>query len=144
MINILASCNHCGCVSGFVLDENAIWITGIICFTIFVTVVFCFFFLYKNSKKRLELETEKKQIEDRLNKMETELKETEGKINNTNSKLSNEEKKAKEFLDYCYKMAKSLDKGNEKQKEDCWKIILYNHANCISDELKKEYKIDKN
>ncbi len=143
MINILASCNPCG-VSEFVLDENAIGITGIICFTIFATVVFCLFFLCKNSKKKLELETEKKQIEDRLNKIETELKEAQGKINNTNSKLSNEDKKAKEFMDYCYKMARSLDIGNEKQKEDCWKIILHNHVSYVPDELKKEYKIDKN
>ena len=55
-----------------------------------------------------------------------------------------EEKKTKDFLDYCYKMAKSLEVGNEKQREDCWKILLYIHADCIPDELKQEYKVGNN
>lgn len=59
-------------------------------------------------------------------------------------KQEKEEKKTKDFLDYCYKMAKSLEKGIENQREDCWKIILHIHANCIPDELKQKYNVGNN
>ncbi len=143
MINILAACNPCGCVPEVALDENVVWITGIICLAIFLSVLFCLLFLYEKSNKRIGLEKEKRQLEEKLSKKVNELQEEQKKNKELDPDLFDKEKKKKEFLDYCYKMAKSLDKGNEKQKEDCWKIILHNHAECIPDELKKEYKVGK-
>lgn len=143
MINLLASCNPCGCVPEVVLDENVVRITGIICLAIFLSVLFCLLFLYEKSNKRIGLEKEKRQLEEKLNKKANELQEEQKKNKELDPDLFDKEKKKKEFLDYCYKMAKSLEKGNEKQREDCWKIILHNHAECIPDELKKEYKVGK-
>ena len=40
-------------------------------------------------------------------------------------------------------MAKSHEKGNEKQRDDCWKILLHIHSYCIPDEIKKQYKVGK-
>lgn len=143
MINLLASCNPCGCIYEITLDQSAILITLVICVTILAAIVFCLLFLRFNAKKRIELEKEKRQLEDCLSEKANELEKVQIELNKLDSYKINEEKKKKEFLDYCYKMAKSLDKGNEKQKEDCWKIILHNHAECIPDELKKEYKVGK-
>ena len=116
-------------------------------------------FFYKTSKA-CKLEKENKQLKESLDKTKDDYKEAQKKIEELTQKVSKEAQKKtdeqnknnqqqvtevpKEFLDYCYKMAKSLDKGNEKQKEDCWKIILHNYANCIPDEMKKEYKFGKN
>ena len=54
--------------------------------------------------------------------------------------MSKEEKKTKEFLDYCYTMAKSLEEGNKEQRNDCWEILLHIHADCIPDDLRQKYK----
>ena len=37
-----------------------------------------------------------------------------------------------------------VEKGDEEQKKDCWKIILHIHANCIPDELKQKYNVGNN
>ncbi len=135
----LVSCGPCGCDSRIILDTNAIWITSIICVTIFATVFSCILFFYESSKKK-GYEKAKKEMEDNLKRTKDELKGIKRKIE-INPLLSKEEKKTIEFLDYCYKMSKSLEKGNEKQREDCWKILLHIHADCIPDELKQEYKV---
>ena len=41
MNNFLVCCGPCGCDSRIILDTNAIWITSIICVTIFATVFSC-------------------------------------------------------------------------------------------------------
>ena len=82
-------------------------------------------------------------MEDNLKRTKDVLQDIKRKIE-INSLLSKEEKMTKVFFDYCYTMAKSLEKGNEKQREDCWKILLHIHADCIPDELKQEYKVGNN
>lgn len=142
MNELLVCCKHCGCDSRFILDTNAIWITSIICVTIFATVFSCILFFYESSKKK-GYEKAKKEMEDNLKRTKDELQDIKRKIE-INPLLSKEEKMAIEFIDHCYKMAKSLEKGNEKQREDCWKILLHIHADCIPDELKQEYKVGNN
>ena len=142
MNNFLVCCGSCGCDSRIILDTNAIWITSIICVTIFATVFSCILFIYESSKKK-GYEKAKKEMEDNLKRTKDELKGIKRKIE-INPLLSKEEKMAIEFIDHCYKMAKSLEKGNEKQREDCWKILLHIHADCIPDELKQEYKVGNN
>ena len=51
MNELLVCCKHCGCDSRIILDTNAIWITSIICVTIFATVFSCILFFYESSKK---------------------------------------------------------------------------------------------
>ena len=142
MNELLVCCKHCGCDSRIILDTNAIWITSIICVTIFATVFSCILFFYESSKKK-GYEKAKKEMEDNLKRTKDELQDIKRKIE-INPLLSKEEKMAIEFIDHCYKMAKSLEKGNEKQREDCWKILLHIHADCIPDELKQEYKVGNN
>ena len=142
MNELLVCCKHCGCDSRIILDTNAIWITSIICVTIFATVFSCILFFYESSKKK-GYEKAKKEMEDNLKRTKDELQDIKRKIE-INPLLSKEEKMAIEFIDHCYKMAKSLEKGNEKQREDCWKILLRIHADCIPDELKQEYKVGNN
>ena len=142
MNELLVCCKHCGCDSRIILDTNAIWITSIICVTIFATVFSCILFFYESSKKK-GYEKAKKEMEDNLKRTKDELQDIKRKIE-INPLLSKEEKMAIEFIDHCYKMAKSLEKGNEKQREDCWKILLHIHADCIPDELKPEYKVGNN
>lgn len=144
MINYLAACNPEHLVLDFLSKENANCITLIICISIIVTVLICLIFLYRTSKacqlakENEQIKKEKKEIEEKL------IESQPHKLTEKQQKEKEaEEKKKKEFLDYCYKMAKSLEKGNEKQREDCWKILLHNHAECIPDELKKEYKVGK-
>ena len=96
-------------------------------------------FFYESSKKK-GYEKAKKEMEDNLKRTIDVLQDIKRKIE-INPLLSKEEKMTKEFIDHCYKMAKSLEKGNEKQREDCWKILLHIHADCIPDELKQEYKV---
>lgn len=143
MNELLVCCNPCGCTQDIEVDENMICIISIICLTIFFSVLFFLLFQYMKSNKRIELEKEKRQLEKNLSEKANELQKEKEKNKEVDSTLLNKEKKAKDFLDYCYKMAKSLEKGNEKQREDCWKILLHNHAECIPDELKKEYKVGK-
>lgn len=142
MNELLVCCKHCGCESRIVLDENAIWITLVICITIFATVFSCVLFFYESSKKK-EFSKEKKELEDNLKHTKVELQGIKRKIELA-PLLSKEEKKKKEFLDYCYKMAKSLEEGNEKQRADCWKILLHNHDDYLPDELKQEYNVGIN
>ena len=142
MNELLVCCKHCGCDSRIILDTNAIWITSIICVTIFATVFSCILFFYESSKKK-GYEKAKKEMEDNLKRTKDELQDIKRKIE-INPLLSKEEKMTIEFIDHCYKMAKSLEKGNEKQREDCWKILLHIHADCIPDELKHEYKVGNN
>ena len=142
MNNFLVCCGPCGCDSRIILDTNAIWITSIICVTIFATVFSCILFFYERLKKK-GYEKAKKEMEDNLKRTKDELQYIKRKIE-INPLLSKEEKMAIEFIDHCYKMAKSLEKGNEKQREDCWKILLHIHADCIPDELKHEYKVGNN
>ena len=142
MNELLVCCKHCGCDSRIILDTNAIWITSIICVTIFATIFSCILFFYESSKKK-GYEKAKKEMEDNLKRTKDELQDIKRKIE-INPLLSKEEKMAIEFIDHCYKMAKSLEKGNEKQREDCWKILLHIHADCIPDELKQEYKVGNN
>lgn len=143
MNELLVCCNPCGCTHDIEVDENMICIISIICLTIFFSVLFFLLFQYMKSNKRIELEKEKRQLEKNLSEKANELQKEKEKNKEVDSTLLNKEKKVKDFLDYCYKMAKSLEKGNEKQREDCWKILLHNHAECIPDELKKEYKVGK-
>ena len=142
MNELLVCCKHCGCDSRIILDTNAIWITSIICVTIFATIFSCILFFYESSKKK-GYEKAKKEMEDNLKRTKDELQDIKRKIE-INPLLSKEEKMTIEFIDHCYKMAKSLEKGNEKQREDCWKILLHIHADCIPDELKQEYKVGNN
>lgn len=142
MNNFLVCCGPCGCDSRIILDTNAIWITSIICVTIFATVFSSILFFYENSKKK-GYEKAKKEMEDNLKRTIDVLQDIKRKIE-INPLLSKEEKMTIEFIDHCYKMAKSLEKGNEKQREDCWKILLHIHADCIPDELKQEYKVGNN
>ena len=142
MNELLVCCKHCGCDSRIILDTNAIWITSIICVTIFATVFSCILFFYESSKKK-GYEKAKKEMEDNLKRTKDELQDIKRKIE-INPLLSKEEKMTIEFIDHCYKMAKSLEKGNEKQREDCWKILLHIHADCIPDELKQKYKVGNN
>lgn len=136
MNELLACCKHCGCESWIVLDGNAIWITLIICVTIITTILglVLFYNNYKKFKKITDLENEKQQLKDNLSKNEDDLKKAK-------ESLDKKEKKTKDFLDYCYKM---VEKGDEEQRKDCWKIILHIHANCIPDELKQKYNVGNN
>ena len=144
MNELLVCCKHCGCGSRIVLDGNAILITLLICVTIITTILglVLFYNNYKKSKKITDLEKEKKQFEERLSKKYDELKIAKEELDKIDK--NKEEKKKKEFLDYCYTMAKSLEEGNKEQRKDCWKIILHIHANCIPDELKQKYNVGNN
>ena len=139
---LLVCCTPCVCDSRIILDTNAIWITLIICTTIFITVsIFLLYFRF-NPDKKSPNETDKGNTIVQQNKEE--LTPEGKKEKEEKEKQEKEEKKTKDFLDYCYKMAKSLEKGNENQREDCWKIILHIHANCIPDELKQKYNVGNN
>ena len=133
---LLVCCTPCVCDSRIILDTNAIWITLIICVTIITTILglVLFYNNYKKFKKITDLENEKQQLKDNLSKNEDDLKKAK-------ESLDKKEKKTKDFLDYCYKM---VEKGDEEQKKDCWKIILHIHANCIPDELKQKYNVGNN
>lgn len=139
MNDLLVCCNPCGCESLVVLDGNAIWITLIICITIIAAILLI---LYKPSNKEGVTNPNKtdkdnqtaQQKKEELTPEEKEKKEEKEK----------EEKKKKEFLDYCYKMAKSLEEGNKEQRNGCWKILLYNHDDYVPDELKIKNKVGKN
>ena len=133
---LLVCCTPCVCDSRIILDTNAIWITLIICVTIITTILglVLFYNNYKKLKKITDLEKEKQQLKDKLSKNENDLKKAKESIDK-------KEKKTKDFLDYCYKM---VEKGDEEQKKDCWKIILHIHANCIPDELKQKYNVGNN
>ena len=133
---LLVCCTPCVCDSRIILDTNAIWITLIICITIITTILglVLFYNNYKKFKKITDLENEKQQLKDNLSKNEDDLKKAK-------ESLDKKEKKTKDFLDYCYKM---VEKGDEEQKKDCWKIILHIHANCIPDELKQKYNVGNN
>ena len=133
---LLVCCTPCVCDSRIILDTNAIWITLIICVTIITTILglVLFYNNYKKLKKITDLENEKQQLKDNLSKNEDDLKKAK-------ESLDKKEKKTKDFLGYCYKM---VEKGDEEQKKDCWKIILHIHANCIPDELKQEYNVGNN
>ena len=138
MNELLVCCKHCGCESRIVLDGNAVLITLIICVTI-ITIILglvLFYNNYKKSKKVTDLEKEKQQLKDNLSKKEDDLKKAKEELDKVDK--NKEEKKKKEFLDYCYKM---VEKGDEEQRKDCWKIILHIHANCIPDELKQKYNV---
>ena len=133
---LLVCCTPCVCDSRIILDTNAIWITLIICVTIITTILglVLFYNNYKKLKKITDLENEKQQLKDNLSKNEDDLKKAK-------DSLDKKEKKTKDFLDYCYKM---VEKGDEEQRKDCWKIILHIHANCIPDELKQKYNVGNN
>ena len=133
---LLVCCTPCVCDSRIILDTNAIWITLIICVTIITTILglVLFYNNYKKLKKITDLENEKQQLKDNLSKNEDDLKKAK-------ESLDKKEKKTKDFLDYCYKM---VEKGDEEQRKDCWKIILHIHANCIPDELKQKYNVGNN
>lgn len=136
-MNALLVCyTPCVCDSRIILDTNAIWITLIICVTIITTILglVLFYNNYKKFKKITDLENEKQQLKDNLSKNEDDLKKAK-------ESLDKKEKKTKDFLDYCYKM---VEKGDEEQRKDCWKIILHIHANCIPDELKQKYNVGNN
>ena len=133
---LLVCCTPCVCDSRIILDTNAIWITLIICKKIITTILglVLFYNNYKKLKKITDLENEKQQLKDNLSKNEDDLKKAK-------ESLDKKEKKTKDFLGYCYKM---VEKGDEEQKKDCWKIILHIHANCIPDELKQKYNVGNN
>ena len=133
---LLVCCTPCVCDSRIILDTNAIWITLIICVTIITTILglVLFYNNYKKLKKITDLENEKQQLKDNLSKNEDDLKKAK-------ESLDKKEKKTKDVLDYCYKM---VEKGDEEQRKDCWKIILHIHANCIPDELKQKYNVGNN
>lgn len=133
---LLVCCTPCVCDSRIILDTNAIWITLIICVTIITTILglVLFYNNYKKFKKITDLENEKQQLKDNLSKNEDDLKKAK-------ESLDKKEKKTKDFLDYCYKM---VEKGDEEQRKDCWKIILHIHANCIPDDLKQKYNVGNN
>ena len=133
---LLVCCTPCVCDSRIILDTNAIWITLIICVTIITTILglVLFYNNYKKFKKITDLENEKQQLKANLTKNEDDLKKAK-------ESLDKKEKKTKDFLDYCYKM---VEKGDEEQRKDCWKIILHIHANCIPDELKQKYNVGNN
>ena len=133
---LLVCCTPCVCDSRIILDTNAIWITLIICVTIITTILglVLFYNNYKKLKKITDLENEKQQLKDNLSKNEDDLKKAK-------ESLDKKEKKTKDLLDYCYKM---VEKGDEEERKDCWKIILHIHANCIPDELKQKYNVGNN
>lgn len=95
---------------------------------------------YKKSKRIIDLEKEKKQLEEMLSQKEKLTPEEKEKKEKKEEK-DKEEKKTKDFLDYCYNMAKSLEEGNKEQKKECWRILLHVHADCIPDALKKQYNV---
>ena len=134
MINLLT---FCSCVQIIVLDQNAIVITCIICGTILVAIASILIFFYFNRKKRNELEKEKQQLEEKLRKQLKELQEAQKKNKDVDSTLLNAEKKKTDFVEYCYKMAKSREEGNEEQRKECWKILLNIHDDYIPDDLKQ-------
>lgn len=133
MINVLACCQSCICK--IMLEDNVVCATFIICITILLIVISFLICSNKKSNQRFELEKDKMNIEKQTTEHKIEQEKIKGKV------PTETEKRKKDFFDYCYKMAKSLEKGNEKQREDCWKIILHNHAEFIPDELKQEYKV---
>ena len=96
MNNFLVCCGPCGCDSRIILDTNAIWITSIICVTIFATVFSCILFFYESSKKK-GYEKAKKEMEDNLKRTKDELQYIKRKIE-INPLLSKEEKIPKSFL----------------------------------------------
>lgn len=142
MNELLVCCKHCVCDSRIILDTNAIWITLIICTTIFITVSSFLLYFRFNPDKKSSNETDKGNTNVQQNKEE--LTPEGKKEKEEKEKQEKEEKKTKEFLDYCYTMAKSLEEGNKEQRNDCWKIILHIHANCIPDELKQKYNVGNN
>lgn len=140
MINLLVCLCHRTCGHEFALNQNALFITISICATILVFMISCMFIYGQFSKVR-NLEDETKQLNKDLKDAKDKLSKAEKQIEEQNEQIK---KKDNEFLDFCYKMAKSLDYENETLKADCWKIILYQNIESVPDELKKEYKIDNN
>ena len=140
MINLLT---FCSCAQIIVLDQNAIVFTCIICGTILVAIASILIFFYFNRKKRNELEKENQQLEEKLSKQLKELQEAQKKNKDVDSTLLNQEKKKTDFVEYCYKMAKSQEEGHEEQRAACWKILLNIHADCLPDDLLQKYQIYK-
>lgn len=147
---IITSCNHSDIFHKMALDMNVVYITLIVCISVLAVIWSFLVFLYFNSKKRVELEK-------KVNDLKEEKKRFDEKLQKKDkSSLSKEEQKELEdkeiearkenvFMEHCYKMAISLEKGNEKQKEECWKIILHNHIDYIPEVLKESInKKDKN
>ena len=143
MNDLLECCNPCVCTQKIEMDEHLVWITGILCLAFFLSLISCLYFLYNQSNKRNELEKEKRQAEENLSKKTEELQKAQDELNKVDKNQIKEDEKTKEFLKYCYQMAKSLEQGNEKQREDCWRIILHNNAGFLPDELKREYNVGK-
>ena len=142
MNDLLVCCNPCGCESLVVLDGNAIWITLIICITIIAAILLI---LYKPSNKEGVTNPNKTDKDNQTaQQKKEELTPEEKEEKKKKEKEEKEEKKKKEFLDYCYTMAKSLEEGNEEQRNDCWKILLYNHDDYVPYELKIKNKVGKN
>ena len=137
MNELLVCCKHCVCDSRIILDTNAIWITLIICTTIFITVSSFLLYFRFNPDKKSSNETDKGNTNVQQNKEE--LTPEGKKEKEEKEKQEKEEKKTKEFLDYCYTMAKSLEEGNKEQRNDCWEILLHIHADCIPDDLRQKY-----
>lgn len=136
---LLVCCTPCVCDSRIILDTNAIWITLIICTTIFITVSSFLLYFRFNPDKKSSNETDKGNTNVQQNKEE--LTPEGKKEKEEKEKQEKEEKKTKEFLNYCYKM---VEKGDEEQKKDCWRIILHIHADCIPDNLNQKYNIGNN
>lgn len=135
MINVLSCCQPC--ISKIMLEDNVVCATFIICVTIFFAVISFLICSCFKSKKRFDLEKEKMAIEKKIAEHKIEQEEIKGKV------PSEADKQKKEFLDYCYTMAKSLEEGNKEQRNDCWEILLHIHADCIPDDLRQKYKCGK-
>lgn len=133
MNNVLTCCQPC--ISKIMLEDNVVCATLIICATFLGAVISFLICSCFKSKKRFDLEKEKMEIERKIAEHKIEQEGIRGKV------PSEADKQKKEFLNYCYKM---VEKGDEEQKKDCWKIILHIHADCIPDNLNQKYNIDYN
>ena len=121
-----------------VLEDNVVYATSIICITILLIVTAYLICSYRKQNKRTELEKIRVDIENKITEHKIEQEKNKEKV------PTETEKREKEFLDYCYSMAKSLEEGNEEQRNDCWEILLHIHADYIPDDLRQKYKGGKN
>ena len=116
------------CVKEAETTCNDVVIVGIVCLTVFVSLLAICFSSFAYFAKRNTAIANQKSI-DELNQQITKLKTERDKSvkdkNDAEKKLqiTLEQKEYNRFMDFCYDMAKSTDMENDEMKKECWGIL---------------------